>query len=183
MIQQPWKRHYCHHCTKNGIISQSRNLRSAECASLTTRILHNSPLQSVTGVWNWVKKNDLGFDKHSEKCTLFDFHQGEKGFWYLNQDSKENSETMSHLKTLTMVTMVTKLVSGDSSFYKLSGKPYLNRFWEWVHGFARRHNVPPPPFGFFSPQRSLVVIELTKQSCPVLLCRWRHRLHRQPTPL
>ena len=27
-----------------------------ECASLTTRILHNSPLQSVTGVWNSRKK-------------------------------------------------------------------------------------------------------------------------------
>ena len=26
-------------------------IRSAECASLTTRTLHNSPLQSVTGVW------------------------------------------------------------------------------------------------------------------------------------
>ena len=35
---------------------RSRDLRSAECASLTTRILHNSPLQSVTGVWTWVKK-------------------------------------------------------------------------------------------------------------------------------
>ena len=30
---------------------RSRELRSAECASLTTRILHNSPPQSVTGVW------------------------------------------------------------------------------------------------------------------------------------
>ena len=30
---------------------RSRDLRSAECASLTTRILHNSPLKSVTGVW------------------------------------------------------------------------------------------------------------------------------------
>ena len=30
---------------------RSPDLRSAECASLTTRILHNSPLQSVTGVW------------------------------------------------------------------------------------------------------------------------------------
>ena len=35
---------------------RSRDLRSAECASLTIRILHNSPLQSVTGVWTWVKK-------------------------------------------------------------------------------------------------------------------------------
>ena len=35
---------------------RSRDLRSAECASLTTRILHDSPLQSATGVWTWVKK-------------------------------------------------------------------------------------------------------------------------------
>ena len=36
---------------------RSRDLRSTECASLTTscRILHNSPLQSVTGVWNLKK--------------------------------------------------------------------------------------------------------------------------------
>ena len=33
-------------------------LRSAECASLTTRILHNSPLQSVTGVWTWGKRKN-----------------------------------------------------------------------------------------------------------------------------
>ena len=36
---------------------RSRDLRSAECASLTTRILRNSPLQSVTGVWTWAKQN------------------------------------------------------------------------------------------------------------------------------
>ena len=34
-----------------------RNLRSADCAGLNTRILHNSLLQSVTGVWNFSKKN------------------------------------------------------------------------------------------------------------------------------
>ena len=38
---------------------RSRDLRSAECASLTTKILHNSPLQSVSGVWNLRKKNWL----------------------------------------------------------------------------------------------------------------------------
>ena len=35
---------------------RSRDLRSAECAGLTTRILHNSPLQSVTGVWKLSEK-------------------------------------------------------------------------------------------------------------------------------
>ena len=35
---------------------RSRDLRSAEWASLITRILHNSLLQSVTGVWNLSKK-------------------------------------------------------------------------------------------------------------------------------
>ena len=35
------------------------NLRSTECASLTTRILHNSPPQSVTGVWTWVQKKKV----------------------------------------------------------------------------------------------------------------------------
>ena len=36
-------------------IWRSQDLGSAECASLTTRMLRNSPLQSVTGVWTWVK--------------------------------------------------------------------------------------------------------------------------------
>ena len=35
---------------------RSRGLRSAECASLTARILHKSLLESVTGVWTWVRK-------------------------------------------------------------------------------------------------------------------------------
>ena len=37
---------------------RSWDLRSAECASFTTRILHHSPLQSVTGVWTWEKKQE-----------------------------------------------------------------------------------------------------------------------------
>ena len=47
-------------CTTFGVLdtwrSRRRDLRSAECAGLTTRILHNLPLQSVTGVWNLSKK-------------------------------------------------------------------------------------------------------------------------------
>ena len=52
---------------------RSRDLGSAECASLTTRILRNSPLQSVTGVWNLSKKKNLQIvsccenDPHSKK--------------------------------------------------------------------------------------------------------------------
>ena len=41
---------------------RSRDLRSAECASLTTRILDNSPLQSVTGVLNFSKKKTFFSD-------------------------------------------------------------------------------------------------------------------------
>ena len=44
-------------------------LRSAECASLTTRILHNLPLQSVTGVWTWVKKKKKKKKKALVKLT------------------------------------------------------------------------------------------------------------------
>ena len=40
---------------------RSGDPRSAECTSLTTRILHNSLLQSVTGVWNWSKKRYHSF--------------------------------------------------------------------------------------------------------------------------
>ena len=36
--------------------TRSRDLRSAECAQ--PRMLHNSPQQSVTGVWNWSKKRE-----------------------------------------------------------------------------------------------------------------------------
>ena len=44
----------------------SRDLRSAECAILATRIFHNSPLQNGTGVWNLRKK--LG---HSSKWRIY----------------------------------------------------------------------------------------------------------------
>ena len=53
---------------------RSRDLRSAECASLTTRILHNSPLQSVTGVWTWVKKKKK--KKKKKKINLIQFFDG-----------------------------------------------------------------------------------------------------------
>ena len=35
----------------------------AECASLTKRVLHNSPIQSVTGVWTWVQKKEKILEK------------------------------------------------------------------------------------------------------------------------
>ena len=46
---------------------RSRDLRSAECASLTTRLPHKSLLQSVTGVWELSKKVNV-FWKGRSSC-------------------------------------------------------------------------------------------------------------------
>ena len=57
----------------------------------------------------------------------------------------QKSETMNHLKTITMVAMETKFVSQDSILDKLSEKYYLSRFLEGEKVFTRGHFVPPPP--------------------------------------
>ena len=49
---------------------RSRDFRSAECASLITRILHNSPLQSVTGVWNLSEKKKKKQRKTTKKKNI-----------------------------------------------------------------------------------------------------------------
>ena len=52
---------------------RSRDLSSAECASPTTRILHNSPLKGVTGAWTWLKKKTkkkLPVDFFPRCCTV-----------------------------------------------------------------------------------------------------------------
>ena len=47
-----------------------------------------------------------------------------------SQVSSQKSETMNHPKTLTMVSMETEVVLGDSNSDKLSEKLYLNGFRE-----------------------------------------------------
>ena len=47
----------------------------------------------------------------------------------------QKSETMNHLKTITMVSMETKFASQDSILDKLSEKLYLSRFSEGEQGF------------------------------------------------
>ena len=74
---------------------------------------------------------------------------------------------MNHLKTLTMVSMETNMVSGDSILYKVSENLYLNGFWEEEQcfllggggGVEGRRNVPLPPW-FLEHKRRLVGIGL-----------------------
>ena len=54
---------------------------------------------------------------------LFYFHQGQQGFWFWMEIywPSQNFESINHLKTLTMVSIDAKILSGDSIFDKLSG--------------------------------------------------------------
>ena len=54
----------------------------------------------------------------------------------------QKSETINHLKTITMVSMETKFSSQDSILDRFSEKFYLSRFWEGEQGF---YPPPPPP--------------------------------------
>ena len=49
---------------------RSRDLRSAECASLAPRMLHSTPLQSVTGVWNLSKNKKKKKKKKNVQAAL-----------------------------------------------------------------------------------------------------------------
>ena len=78
---------------------------------------------------------DLVFQKLSEKVTFSNFIKGNKVFDFWMVIPSQNSETMNHLKTITMVSMETKVASQDSILDKLSEKYYLSRFWEEEQGF------------------------------------------------
>ena len=73
---------------------------------------------------------DLVFHKLSENVSFVDLQQGEHGFSSEWGFPVKNLKHMNHLKTLTMVSMETKVVSRDSFLDKLSEKVYLNGFWE-----------------------------------------------------
>ena len=60
----------------------------------------------------------------------------------------QKSETINHLKTITMVSMETKLSSQDSILDRFSEKFYLSRFWEGEQGF-----YPPPPLPTGAPKK------------------------------
>ena len=52
---------------------------------------------------------------------------------------------MNYLKTLTMVSMETKFVSGNSILDKLTEKLKLIRFLEGEQGFCQGAQCAPPP--------------------------------------
>ena len=72
----PWIDSRC--CRRGALDNQkSRDLKAAECASTSTTILYNSPLQSVTGVWSLWEKEQLSvclllflFDEITNKKLL-----------------------------------------------------------------------------------------------------------------
>ena len=71
---------------------RGQDLRSAECAGLTTRILRNSPLQHVTGVWNLRKKKQnyvLTEYVLNENAYIFSFFA--KSFYFPIELSKGGS--------------------------------------------------------------------------------------------
>ena len=79
---------------------------------------------------------DSVFHILSEKVTFcFTFIEGNKVFDFWMVIPSQKSETMNHLKTITMVSMETKFASQDSILDKLSEKLYLSRFWEGEQGF------------------------------------------------
>ena len=57
-------------------------------------------------------------------------HKGNRVSDFWTGIPSQKSETMNHLKTLMMVSMETKVLSGDSFLDQLSEKLYLNGFWE-----------------------------------------------------
>ena len=70
-------------------------------------------LPYIIGMATTMVSFDLVFYKLSENVTFADIQQGEQGFSFLNGDchSKINLKTMNRIKTLTMVSMETKVVS------------------------------------------------------------------------
>ena len=60
--------------------------------------------------------------------VLFTFNKGNMVFHFEWGFPVKNLKHMNHLKTLTMVSMETKVVSRDSFLDKLSEKVYLNGF-------------------------------------------------------
>ena len=79
---------------------------------------------------------DSVFYKLSEKFTFFFiFIKGNKVFDFWMVIPSQESETMNHLKTITMVSIETKFASQDSILNRLSEKFHLNRFWEGEEGF------------------------------------------------
>ena len=62
--------------------------------------------------------------------VLLTFNKGTMVFRFEWGFPVKNLKHMNHLKTLTMVSMETKVVSRDSFLDKLSEKVYLNGFWE-----------------------------------------------------
>ena len=71
---------------------------------------------------------DLVFHKLSENVVLLTFNKGNMVFHFEWGFPVKNLKHMNHLKTLTMVSMETKVVSRDSFLDKLSEKVYLNGF-------------------------------------------------------
>ena len=70
----------------------------------------------------------LGYYTLSEKLTLLIFNKGNKVFDFWIGIPSQSSENINHLKTLTIVSMETKVVSKDSFLDKLSEKISL----EWI---------------------------------------------------
>ena len=68
--------------------------------------------------------------KLSGKLLLLTFDKGNKVFDFEQGFPVKNLNAMNNLKTLTMVSMETKVLSRDSFLDKISEKLYLNGFWE-----------------------------------------------------
>ena len=77
----------------------------------------------------------------------------------------KNLKHMNHLKTLTMVSMETKVVSRDSFLDKLSEKNLLEWILRRVTGFllGGGGGAQCAPLGFWSPKKSLVWIGLKEK--------------------
>ena len=70
------------------------------------------------------------FISFQKMLVLLTFNKGNMVFHFEWGFPVKNLKHMNHLKTLTMVSMETKVVSRDSFLDKLSEKVYLNGFWE-----------------------------------------------------
>ena len=71
---------------------------------------------------------DLVFHNFQKMLVLLTFNKGNMVFHFEWGFPVKNLKHMNHLKTLTMVSMETKVVSRDSFLDKLSEKVYLNGF-------------------------------------------------------
>ena len=82
-------------------------------------------------------------------------------FFFLERGFQvKKMHTINRIKTLTLVSIGTKVLSRESFLDKLSEKFDLNGFWEGNTVFARGTMCPPPPPLVFGSQKNLVGIGL-----------------------